>query len=295
MDRLIAAKVFADVAITGSFTATADRLDMSRPMVTRYIEAMESWLNIRLLHRTTRKVSLTTAGESCLEEVRQWLRQADTITGLADTSGKLSGTVRLATSMSFGFSQLVPAIQQFMSAHPDVNIDIDLQDSVADLTESQIDLAIRIASAPDPSLIGKSIAVCSSVIVASPQYLANASEIKKPDDLAEHLCLGYKNFQQHIWHLRKGNSQQSVAVNCRLTANEATALLHATLNGAGLAIQPTYLVNRYIKSGELKLVLPDWKPNDMNIYVLYSSRKYMSPTVRALIDYLSLYFARTPW
>ncbi|MCG9771085.1 LysR family transcriptional regulator [Pseudoalteromonas piscicida] len=295
MDRLIAAKVFADVAITGSFTATADRLDMSRPMVTRYIEAMESWLNIRLLHRTTRRVSLTTAGESCLEEVRQWLRQADTITGLANTSGKLSGTVRLATSMSFGFSQLVPAIQQFMSAHPDVNIDIDLQDSVADLTESQIDLAIRIASAPDPSLIGKSIAVCSSVIVASPQYLANASEIKKPDDLAEHLCLGYKNFQQHIWHLRKGSSQQSVAVNCRLTANEATALLHAALIGAGLAIQPTYLVNRYIKSGELKPVLPDWKPSDMNIYVLYSSRKYMSPTVRALIDYLSHYFANTPW
>lgn len=295
MDRLIAAKVFADVAITGSFTATADRLDMSRPMVTRYIEAMESWLNIRLLHRTTRRVSLTTAGESCLEEVRQWLRQADTITGLANTSGKLSGTVRLATSMSFGFSQLVPAIQQFMSAHPDVNIDIDLQDSVADLTESQIDLAIRIASAPDPSLIGKSIAVCDSVIVASPQYLANASEIKKPDDLAEHLCLGYKNFQQHIWHLCKGGSQQSVAVNCRLTANEATALLHAALNGAGLAIQPTYLVNRYIKSGELKPVLPDWKPSDMNIYVLYSSRKYMSPTVRALIDYLSHYFANTPW
>ncbi|MEQ2355446.1 LysR family transcriptional regulator [Pseudoalteromonas piscicida] len=295
MDKLIAAKVFADVAITGSFTATADRLDMSRPMVTRYIEAMESWLNIRLLHRTTRRVSLTTAGESCLEEVRQWLRQADTITGLANTSGKLSGTVRLATSMSFGFSQLVPAIQQFMSAHPDVNIDIDLQDSVADLTESQIDLAIRIASAPDPSLIGKSIAVCDSVIVASPQYLENASEIKKPDDLAEHLCLGYKNFQQHIWHLCKGGSQQSVAVNCRLTANEATALLHAALSGAGLAIQPTYLVNRYIKSGELKPVLPDWKPSDMNIYVLYSSRKYMSPTVRALIDYLSHYFASTPW
>ncbi|MEJ6474852.1 LysR family transcriptional regulator [Pseudoalteromonas piscicida] len=295
MDRLTAAKVFADVAITGSFTATADRLDMSRPMVTRNIEAMESWLNIRLLHRTTRKVSLTTAGESCLEEVKEWLKQADTITGLADTSGKLSGTVRLATSMSFGFSQLVPAIQQFMQQHPDVNVDIDLQDSVADLTESQIDLAIRIASAPDPSLIGKSIAVCGSVIVASPQYLENRNKITKPDDLADHLCLGYKNFQQHIWHLRQGNVQRSVEVSCRLTANEATALLHAALHGAGLAIQPTYLANRYIKSGELAQVLPDWKPNDMSIYVLYSSRKYMSPTVRALIDYLSAYFSNIPW
>ncbi|WP_375750454.1 LysR family transcriptional regulator [Vibrio sp. HN007] len=295
MDRLTAAKVFVDVATTGSFTATADRLEMSRPMVTRYIETMESWLSTRLLHRTTRKVSLTTAGEACLAEVKQWLRQAENLSGLADTSGELSGTVRLATSMSFGYSQLLPAVQKFMALHPKVNIDIDLQDSVADLTERQIDLAIRIASAPEPSLIGKPISVCESVIVASPQYLANRSTILKPGDLAEHACLGYKNFQQHIWHLTKGSSQQSIEVSCRLTANEATTLLHAALNSAGLAIQPTYLVNQYIKSGQLQYVLPDWKPDDLTIYVLYSSRKHMAQTVRALIDYLSDYFSSARW
>jgi len=295
MDRLTAAKVFVDVATSGSFTATADRLEMSRPMVTRYIEAMEGWLNTRLLHRTTRKVSLTTAGESCLEEVKQWLRQAESLSGLADNTGELSGTVRLATSMSFGYSHLVPAIQAFMANHPKVNIDIDLQDSVADLTERQIDLAIRIASSPDPSLIGKPIAVCESVIVASPHYLAGNKTISTPEDLADHACLGYKNFQQHIWHLTKEGSQQPVAVNCQLTANEATALLHAALCGAGLAIQPTYLANQYIESGQLQQVLPDWKPDDLTIYVLYSSRKYMSPTVRALIDYLSEYFSEARW
>lgn len=295
MDRLTAAKVFVDVATTGSFTATADRLNMSRPMVTRYIETMEAWLNTRLLHRTTRKVSLTTAGETCLEEVKQWLEQAESLSGLADASGELSGTVRLATSMSFGYSQLVPAIQEFMVENPKVNIDIDLQDSVTDLTERQIDLAIRIASAPDPSLIGKPISVCESVVVASPQYLTKNRAISEPSDLTNHTCLGYKNFQQHIWHLTKDNAQQSVEVRCNLTANETTTLLHAALRGAGIAIQPTYLANQYVKSGQLKQVLPNWKPDDLTIYALYSSRKYMSPTVRTLIDYLSDYFSDTRW
>lgn len=295
MDKLTAAKVFVDVATTGSFTATAERLDMSRPMVTRYIEAMEDWLHTRLLHRTTRKVSLTSAGEECLQEVKQWLKQAEHLSDLANTDGELRGNVRLATSMSFGYSQLIPAIQGFLSAHPNVNIDIDLQDSVTDLTDEQIDLAIRIASAPDPSLIGKPIAICESRIVASPHYLSNHRPIKKPTDLSNHVCLGYKNFQQHIWHLARNGVQQSVEVECRLTANEATTLLHAALNGGGLAIQPTYLVNQYIQSGQLQPVLTDWKPEDMTVYALYSSRKHMRPAVRALIDYLADYFAQPRW
>lgn len=295
MDRLTAAKVFVDVATSGSFTATADRLEMSRPMVTRYIEAMESWLNARLLHRTTRKVSLTTAGEDCLEEVKLWLKQAESLGDLANTGGELSGTIRLATSMSFGYSQVVPVIQQFLALHPKVSIDVDLQDSVTDLTDSQIDIAIRIASTPAPSLIGKPIALCESVIVASPDYLANSEPISTPGDLTHHACLGYKNFQQHVWHLTKADLQQSVEVSCRLTANEATTLLNAALCHGGLAMQPTYLVSQYLKNGQLKQVLPDWKPDDMTVYVLYSSRKHMRPAVRALIDYLSDYFATSRW
>lgn len=194
MDKFIAAQVFVDVAKSGSFTATAERLDMSRPMVTRYIDAMEKWLNVRLLHRTTRKVSLTTLGERCLKETEVWLEQAENLVALSDINNELSGTVRVATSMSFGFSQLVPAVLDFMALHPKVNIDIDLQDSVADLTDKQIDLAIRLASNPEPSLIGKPIAVCESVLVASPDYLAKQENIVEPQQLAKHRCLGYKIF-----------------------------------------------------------------------------------------------------
>ncbi|MDE8602255.1 LysR family transcriptional regulator [Marinomonas sp. RSW2] len=299
MDRVTAAKVFIDVAQSRSFSRTADRLNMSRPMVTRYIEAMEDWLKTRLLHRTTRKISLTSAGENCLKDIERWLEDADNITALANTDNELAGGIKVTTSVSFGFSQLMPAIQNFMRLYPKVRIDIDLEDSAADLTEKSIDLAIRIASNPDPSLIGKPIAVCESALVASTAYLEKVREtiggIQHPKDLVNHQCLGYKNFERHIWHLSQGDQFESISVNCRLTANEATALLHAALNDGGISLQPTYLVNRYIKEGRLCHVLPDWKPKDLSIYALYSSRKHLPPTVRALIDHLEIYFKDNPW
>lgn len=295
MDRLTAAKVFVDVAYSGSFTATSERLTMSRPMVTRYIEAMEDWLQTRLLHRTTRKISLTSSGERCLKEVEAWLEQADELASISLSDAELSGTIRVATSMSFGFSQLIPAIKSFMDRHPKVQIDIDLQDSVTNLIEQRIDLAIRIASNPDPSLIGKPIALCESVLVASPDYLAASKAITHPKDLSEQQCLGYKNFERHVWHLSQQNEFESVDIKCRLTANEATTLLHAALSGAGISLQPTYLVNTHLTNKTLCHVLPEWKPNDLTIYALYSSRKHLPPAVRTLIDYLTEYFTDNPW
>lgn len=295
MDRIKAAQVFIDVTRSGSFTATADRLEMSRPMVTRYVETMENWFGARLLHRTTRKVTLTTIGEECLEDVEQWLSVADKLVSNIKSSKELSGSIKIATSMSFAHSQFMAAICAFMSLHPKVKIDVNLQDTAIDLIGSQIDLAIRIASTPDPSLIGKPIAVCRSIIVASQAYLATKPTIFTPEDLSLHECLSYVNFERHIWHLKRKNEHKSIHVNCRLTANEATALLEATLCGAGLSMQPTYMANEAVKIGDLEQVLPDWKANDMNIYALYSSRKFLPPTVRALVDFLSEYFKQHPW
>lgn len=257
MDRLTAAKVFLDVAYSGSFTATSERLAMSRPMVTRYVEAMEDWLQTRLLHRTTRKISLTSSGERCLKEVEAWLEKAEELSSFTASDSELSGSIRVATSMSFGFSQLMPAVKSFMDKHPKVSIDIDLQDSVTNLIEQRIDLAIRLASDPDPSLIGKPIALCESVLVASPDYLAESKEIAHPKDLSEQQCLGYKNFERHVWHLSQENDFESVDIKCRLTANEATTLLHASLSGAGISMQPTYLANSHIKDKTLCQILPE--------------------------------------
>lgn len=295
MDRLTAAQVFVDIAHSGSFTATAERLSMSRSMVTRYVEAMEQWFDARLLHRTTRKVNLTTLGEQCLVEIEPWLEQAQQFVVDIKPASELSDSIRISTSMSFAHAQLITAFNEFMQCHPKVTIDIDLGDNTVDLVKNRIDLAIRIASNPEPSLIGKPIAKCRSVLVASPDYLAQHPVISTPQDLSQHQCLGYTNFGTPVWHFQHGEQHIATEVSCRLTANEATVLLEAAKNGAGIAIQPTYMANKLIKSGELIAVLPQWKINNMKIYALYSSRKHLSPTVRALIDFLSQYFEQHPW
>lgn len=295
MDKLTAAQVFVDVAYSGSFTASAERLEMSRPMVTRHIESVEAWLNTRLLHRTTRKVTLTSAGAACLPEIEQWLAQANRLVEQTKNQQQLSGKIRVATSMSFGYAQLAKVFTGFMKRHPNVQIDIDLQDSTTDLITQRIDLAIRIAANPDPSLIGKPIAVCDSILVASPRYLRDYPPITEPKQLTAHQCLGYKNFDRHVWHLRREAAFESVDVQCNLTANEATTLLYAALSDGGISIQPTYLANQFITDGQLQHVLPQWTLNPMKIYVLYPSRKHLSPTVRALIDTLSEEFKTPTW
>jgi len=197
--------------------------------------------------------------------------------------------------MSFGHSQLMAALTEFMAVHSKVSIDVDIQDVATDLIKNRIDLAIRIASSPDPTLIGKPIAKCHSVLVASEHYLTTNSQIQTPEDLLNHSCLGYKNFERHIWHLRQEKEYHSVEIKCRLTANEATALMEAAVHGAGITMQPTYLVHPLIQNGTLKQVLPSWTPQSMDIFVLYPSRRHLSPAVRALIDFLADYFENKIW
>ncbi len=240
-------------------------------------------------------MSLTSAGEACLADVERLLEKADELTLLTTANDDLTGTIRLATSMSFGYAQLVPALKGFMSAHPSEVIDVDLEDSATDLTRECIDLALRIASDPDPSLIGKPIAPCESLLVASPRYINSASVIEHPRDLKMHECLGYKNFERHVWHLHKGTDIESIDISCHLTANDATLLTQAAIADLGIAMQPKYLVTKHLQSGELVEVLPSWKPKDMQVYVLYSSRKNMPPAVRAFIDHLSDYFSAQHW
>ena len=295
MDRVTAAKVFLDVAHSGSFTASAERLNMSRAMVSRSIETMENWLQTRLLHRTTRKVALTSAGKACLENIENWYQQSEQLVLHATPDAALTGSIRIATSMSFSQSQLMPALKPFLQQHPLVNIELELNDSATNLAQKKIDLAIRIAANPDPSLIGKPIGICHSAIVASADYLAKHAQITQPSDLSEHTYLAHKHFANHVLHLKMPQQLASINVTSRLCANEATTLLSAAINGLGIAVLPTYLANDYIARNELVHILPDWHPDALNIYALYSSRKHLSPAIRALIDHLCTYFKTEHW
>ena len=296
MDRLTAMKVFVEVAACGSFSATADKLDMSRAMVTRYVNELEQWLNARLLQRTTRSVTLTDAGESCLRRSQQMLALMENVEEETNSQdGVLSGQLRITCSVSLAYAQIAAAIVDFLKLHPQLKIDLNASEGALNLVEARIDLAIRISAEPDPLLIGRVLAPCASVLVASPAYLAAHGVLKLPSDLATHRCLSYANFGKSVWVLQRGDEVSRVSVTSHFSANEATALMRAALAGGGIALQPTYLANPHLADGTLQLVLPDWKLPDMAIYALYPSRKHLSPAVRALMDFLVARFTAMPW
>ena len=297
MDRLTAMHVFAEVATSGSFSATADKLDMSRAMVTRYVGEMEQWLQARLLQRTTRSVTLTDAGEHALRRCQQMLALSQDLEEetATTTEGALRGQLRLTCSVSFAFAQMGAAIADFLAQHPQLKIDLDASEGSLNLVEKRIDLAIRISAEPDPALIGRVLAPCASVLVASPSYLTAQGVPTHPSDLRAHRCLSYANFGKSVWTLHRQHDVAEVGVASHLSANEATALLRATLAGGGVALQPTYLANPHLADGSLLRVLPDWTPPDMSIYALYPSRKHLSPAVRNFLDFLAERLAHAPW
>ena len=295
MDRLIAMQVFVEVARRGSFTAASEELQLSRAMVTRYIAELEDWLGARLLQRSTRKVTLTDAGASCLARCQQMLElAAETREEVGLRDGQLRGQLRITTSMSFGMAQLAPAISDFLAEHQQIRIDLQLGDRAVNLIEEGIDLAIRITNDPEPGLIARRLADCASVIVATPAYLARHGQPRQPADLGQHHCLSYSQFGRSEWRLRRGEEEAVVKVHGRLSANEAVALLQACRHDAGLAMQPYYLVKPLLDSGELVVLLPDWHPTSLGIYALYPSRRQLPLAMRTLLDFLQQRFAPIP-
>ncbi len=289
-------QVFVEVARSGSFSSTADKLDMSRAMVTRYVGALEQWLGARLLQRTTRSVTLTDAGESCLRRSQQMLALMNNVQ--EETSrhdGVLRGQLRITCSVSFAYAQMAAAVVDFLQLYPALKIDLNASEGALNLVEARIDLAIRISAEPDPTLIGRVLAPCSSVLVASPDYLRAHGVPQQPADLAAHRCLSYANFGKSVWKLQRGDAYEEVSVGSHFSGNEATALLQAALAGGGIAMQPSYLANPRLREGSLEAVLPQWTLPSMDIYALYPSRKHLSPAVRALLDFLVERFAKIPW
>ncbi len=296
MDRLTAMQVFSEVAASGSFTATADKLEMSRAMVTRYVGELERWLGSRLLQRTTRSVTLTDAGEQCLRRSQQMLALVDAVQDeTVSRDGALRGQLRVATSGSFGFSHLAPAIAEFLALHPQLKIDLNVSEGAVNLVEARIDLAIRISSEPDPMLVGRPLATCESVLVASAGYLAQNGTPPTPQGLMQHTCLSHANVGRSVWRLTRGSESVQVSVTSRFSANDSTILLHAALADGGIALVPNFLASQSLSSGALVQVLSDWQPPVMQIFALYPSRRNLSPAVRAMVDFLVIRFSERRW
>ena len=292
MDRITAARVFVTIVDLGSMIAAADHLEMSRAMVTRYLAQMEEWTGARLLHRTTRKLSLTDAGERTLSLSRKMLAVAEAIDLVEDNqTEEIRGLLRITCSQSLGQTALAGAVTQFLKRHPQVSVDLQMNNRTVNLVEERIDLALRITNELDPNLIARPLSTCASVVCAAPAYLAANGTPNHPEDLASHNCLTYNWFGKSLWHFDRAGEKSAVAVSGNLSANESVVLLAGTLQGAGISLQPYYSAAPLLAKGELVELLPGYQPQEMGIYGIYTTRKQMPATLRAMLDYLVEWFA----
>lgn len=297
MDKVTAAQVFITIVDLGSMSKAAEKLDMSRAMVTRYLAEMENWAGIRLLNRTTRKLSLTSAGGAVysqslkLIEVAQSIEQPQIIDEI-----NLHGLVRISCAQSLAMSALSQAIPEFRQRFPHVAVDLQINNKTINLIEERIDLAIRISNNLDPNLIARPLSTCYSALCATPAYIAKQGLIENPNDLLRHDCLTYNFFGHSLWLFEKDNKPISVPVSGSLSANESTVLLAATLQDQGISMQPYCSVYELIKQGKLIHLLPEYQLETLGIYGVYTSRQNMPAPLRALLDFLVDWFqSSTYW
>lgn len=288
-------RVFVTVVDRGSQTAAADQLDLSRPVVSRYLGELEQWVGARLLHRTTRKLSLTSAGEQTLERCRQVLDlTGDMASFVAPQADAPTGVLRLSASTSFGQAQLAQAVTAYIQRYPQVAVDLQLLDRAVNLVDERIDLAIRITNDLDPNLVARRLCVCRSVLCAAPAYLARHAAPQRVEDLVLHDCLTHSYFGKSLWHFERAGEPVSVAVSGGVSANEATSLMQAALCGAGIALLPSYLAAPALRAGQLQALLPDAEARTLTIYAVYTSRKHMSAALRTMLDFLAEQFGGEP-
>lgn len=295
MDRVDAMKVFVRVAQAGNFSAVAAQMNVARSVITRQVAALESHLGTKLIARTTRRLSLTSAGLLYLEKCRSILDLvADAEAEAADERAHPRGHIRLSVPLSLGVRYLMPLISDFVTEHRGITVDVDCNDRRVDMIESGFDMAIRIALDLDATMVARTISVCRSVVVAAPDYLARHGEPRHPSELPDHECLGYFPLLRSAWPFNVDGTVRWFPIRGRLHANNGDALLDASLRGRGITYLPTFIANPAIASGALRVILRDYPPRSHGIHVILESGRYVPHRVRALVDYLAARTGPTP-
>jgi DNA-binding transcriptional LysR family regulator len=289
MDKYQEMRVFTAVADAGSFVGAADALALSKAAVSRLVSDLERRLGVRLMHRTTRKLSLTQEGDAFLARCREILAVIETAEAEISThTAVASGLLKISVPVSFGIKHLAPLWGRFLELHPAVQLDVQLADRVVDLVEEGFDLAIRIARLPDSSLVSRQLASTRLVLCASPQYLQAKGAPSHPSELAQHHVLGYSLFATgDQWHFTGPQGAVSVKVRPRMWTNNGDTCVAASAAGSGIQLQPSFLVAEALAAGQLVEVLPQYRAAELGIYAVYPTRKFVLPKVRALLGFLA--------
>jgi DNA-binding transcriptional LysR family regulator len=297
MDRFQEMKVFAAVVEAGSFTGATHVLDMSKAAVSRYVGELEERLGLRLLHRTTRKLSPTTEGEIFYARCRELLDNLDEAEAeVTSRSGEATGLLKVNVPVTFGLMHLAPLWPAFLARHPKLAIDITLSDRVADLVEEGFDIAVRIGQLSASSLISRKLASTRMVLCASPAYLQRRGAPGRPEELLQHDVISYSLFSTgENWSFKGPDGDVSVKVVPRVRTNSGDTCRAAALQHQGIILQPTFIVGADLAQGALTEIMPAYRSVELGIHAVYPSRKFVSPKVRLLIDFLVEAFAAPAW
>lgn len=298
MDSLTDIAVFTQVVDSGSFTAAAERLSLSKSVVSKYVTRLEDRLGARLLNRTTRRLSLTEVGRVFYERSLRGLQEIEEAEAeVSRLQGKPRGTLRLNTPMSFGILHIAPALPDFLRRYPEISVDMNLDDRQVDVIEEGFELSIRISELPDSALIARRLAPCRHAVVASPEYLEQNGIPTTPDDLRHHNIISYR-YQESVreWHFRDSDKKMiSVPISGTVQMNNSLALREALLGGIGMTRTPTFVVGQDVQSGRLKQVLTNYETLAVSIYLVYPHRRHLSPKVRAFIEYFAERISDNPY
>ncbi|QEL22059.1 LysR family transcriptional regulator [Bosea sp. F3-2] len=290
MDLIYAMRTFVAVIDGGSFTAAAERLDTSGAAVSRQVAALEDHLGARLLHRTTRRLSVSEPGQVLYERALQILGDvADTEAMVGQHSAMPSGVLRISAPLSFGIGELAGVLPGFRERYPNLRLDIDLTDRIVDLAHEGMDVALRIVRPLNQSLIARRIAAIEMMVCAAPSYLERRGMPQAPADLEHHEVLSYSYLScGDNWTFRDaGGAEVTVRVRPWVHATNGDLLRELAIAGCGIIIQPDFIVARDIAAGRLTPLLQGWRMDDFHLYAVYLSRKFLSPKVRLFIDYLA--------
>lgn len=289
MDRLQAMQLFVRVAELNSFSAVAQQLGLARSVVTRQIAALEQHLGLKLMARSTRRLTLTSAGAAYLEKCRVILNLVEAAeTGIAEERQVPRGHLRISLPLSFGLMRIVPLLLDFARTYPEVSLEMDYSDRRVNLIEEGVDIAIRITGQLGAGEIARNMGSIGLLTVASPDYLERFGRPRHPSELVHHECLVYTAGGSSLsWPYHVDGLLQSFPVRSRIHANNGQALIEAAAQGLGIACQPDFILAPFIQSGRVTEILSEFDTPKLGIYAMLPGNRQVPHRVRVLMDFLA--------
>jgi LysR family transcriptional activator of dmlA len=289
MDAFSDLAFFALLMKHGSLAAAAQQLGVTPPSVSKRLSALEARLGVRLLHRTTRRISLTPEGETYLVEGTRVLAELEALERtVAGARATPKGLLKISATLGFGRQHIAPLLSKFSRAFPEVDVQLHLGDRPVNLVEQGFDAAVRFGELPDARLSARRLAHNRRVLCAAPSYLKHAGEPAAPRELQQHRCIFLRESDETYgtWHLRLGPRQETVKVRGPLSTNDGESALGWALDGQGILLRSQWDAAPYLRSGRLRPVLPDWQLPPADIYIVFPTKAHLSAKTRALVDFM---------